>query len=373
MFNPRKKINVLHLTDHVVPGGGHKIILSQLAESSHQENINYTFVIMAGRIDENLRKELVLLNCKLYIFPKDQNKRRIPTLLRLLYIILKERTDIIHTHGPSTLKWSILCKSFIWRLKLVYSVHWKDNFIIQNKLTLMLHRLLVNANICISESVKQNTESQNIKKLVKIYNGVDINAFRSQNNFVENIGTECIKIINVARIEPKVKGQDILIKALNECRKRGINFKCSLVGGTYIHVEPRKKLEELIRKYELEQNIHFLEVRYDIPKLLEESDLFVLASRYEGFGLVIIEAMAAGLPIISSNVDGPAELIKDGENGLLFESENYLDLADKISYLYKNREEMKRLARNAFKSAEAYDISIMCKKYCELYRKVLED
>lgn len=365
-----KKINVLHLTDRVNAGGGHKIILNQLNDSELEDKINYTFVIMAGVIDENLKEEISALNCKLYILPKNENKKRIITLFRLLKIIYKEKIDIIHTHGPSTKHWSMLCKIFINKLKLVYTVHWMDNFKPLNKILLFLHNLLVDASICISKAVEQNSLPYYIKNLVQIYNGIDIEHFRPKNTLPKYKDPNSFKIINVARIEHQIKGQDILLKALGECKKRNLHFKCDLVGGTYHHTDSKEYLEKLIKELNLDNEISFLDIRYDIPELLFESDLFVLASRHEGFGLVVVEAMAAGLPVIASNIEGPAEIIQSGENGLLFENENYLDLADKITDLYQNRDKMNYLAKNAYKDAAKFDISIMSQKYYELYKRL---
>jgi len=88
-------------------------------------------------------------------------------------------------------------------------------------------------------------------------------------------------------------------------------------------------------------------------------------------GLVVLEAMAAGVLVIASNIDGPAELINHENNGLLFESGNHLDLAEKIIELCKNREKMNQFAQNASEYVKSFDISVMCEKYCELYKSLV--
>ena len=101
--------------------------------------------------------------------------------------------------------------------------------------------------------------------------------------------------------------------------------------------------------------------------MLSQSDLFILPSRIEGLPLSLLEAMSSKLPVIASNISGSAEIVEHGKNGLLFKSENHTDLAEKIMFLYKNREEMKRLAQEAIETAHRFDISVMVKDYWDMY------
>lgn len=123
----------------------------------------------------------------------------------------------------------------------------------------------------------------------------------------------------------------------------------------------------------LESDIEFLVNRTDVPEVLKQADLFVLASRYEGLGLVVLEAMAASVPVIASNIDGPAELIQDGQNGLLFKTNDAESLFEKIRYLYDHPVIADRLADEALRSVKGFDIHLMKERYYQLYQRLLPE
>lgn len=114
----------------------------------------------------------------------------------------------------------------------------------------------------------------------------------------------------------------------------GLDVRCNFVGsppeGDSATVG---SLKALAIAEGVADRIRFVFGRTDVREPLGEADIFVLPSRFEGFGLVLLEAMAAGLPVIASDVDGPAELLVDGSNGIKFAVGSERDLARKIMAL----------------------------------------
>jgi len=251
------------------------------------------------------------------------------------------------------------------KLKLVYTIH--DSIIVRNwnKAILFINRTFIDINIAISEAILNDCIKNNLKA-IKIYNGVNIKKWKQAHG-----NDLAFNIINVARITYYKKGLDILVKALKECKDRDVKFTCNLVGGVYEYdTESFEYLKKLIEDLDLSDEITFLGNREDIPDLLAQSDLFILPSRFEGMPISLLEAMATKLPVIASNISGSSDLIEHEKNGLLFESENHSELAEKISFLYNNREEMRRLAQNGYEFAQNFDISIMCERYWDLYKNL---
>ena len=167
----------------------------------------------------------------------------------------------------------------------------------------------------------------------------------------------------MARLDHQQKGQDILINAIHFLKRSDQSCICSLVGvGTSYTF-----LKDLVARLSLGRDIAFLGNRNDVPALLREADLFVLPSRFEGFGIVAIEAMVSGLPVVVSDVDGPGEFIVHAKNGLLFESENALDLAEKITKIMMDSALSKRLAEAGLATAAKYSIETMQTRYLSVY------
>jgi glycosyltransferase involved in cell wall biosynthesis len=132
----------------------------------------------------------------------------------------------------------------------------------------------------------------------------------------------------------------------------------------------------MIREYHLEDQIHMLgnKDRHWVYEHLADYDLFIHPSRREGFGLSLVEAMAAGLPVIASNCDGPAEILEHGRYGILFENGSVESLAEailKMIDMLKNGE-AQTLAESAYTHAlQHYSIHRTASEYINLYERIL--
>lgn len=363
-----EKINILHLSSGLPVGGSSRVLLDILACFKQRKDVQNILAVTSDNIDESYQKELSFLNKESQYFLKE--KQRISLILKLVNIIKKHKVNIIHCDGFEGFKISMVLKLFLPKLKLVYTIHDTNLIKKYRKRSIFAKNIFVDAHIAISKAVEEECKDHSLKNIVQINNGINLDKFL-QKGVKINESQDFIKIINVARIQLPKKGQDILIKALNECKIKGLKFSCDFVGGVDdVDMDSFAYLKSLVKEYNLENEIHFLGNRTDIIELLQQSDLFILPSRFEGFGLVILEAMASGLPVIASNIDGPKEIITHEANGILFENENYLELAGKIADLYSNRQKLINIAKAGFKLSENYGIETMCDKYCELYNKL---
>jgi glycosyltransferase involved in cell wall biosynthesis len=132
-------------------------------------------------------------------------------------------------------------------------------------------------------------------------------------------------------------------------------------------------LQALASTLQLKSRIQFVQGRSDVNTFLGRADIFVLPSRHEGFGLALVEAMAAGLPVIASNIEGPADIVTDGEDGLLFDSGSEEELATKIATLIQYPAVTEKIRTNGRITAGKYDISSMRDRYVEIYRRLVVD
>lgn len=151
-------------------------------------------------------------------------------------------------------------------------------------------------------------------------------------------------ILFVGRFNIKVKGIDYLIKIMRKVFEKDKEIKLIMVGDG----DDKYKIENLIKRNGLENNIILEGTTTDIEKYYLNSDVTVSTSRWEGFGMVIVESMACGVPVVCFDNYGPNEIISDGENGYLISKFNIDEFANKLIKLmncYKEREKMGKAAR----------------------------
>ena len=362
---------VMHLISSLQVGGAEKLLVSFLEEARHQSSMAFVVVVMNNQVHEDLKRELLALGLPVYFLNRPEGHKHPKYLRRLKEIIAKHNISLIHAHNAGSKFWAMLCKATQPSLKLAFTVH--DTHIVpkMKPWERSLHQRFIDHTIAISDAVFRECDLAGIRPASRIYNGIRVARFAEHRHHREQLSPP-IRIINVARMDHRKKGQDILLRALDRCKRQGMAFQCKLVGGVYAYNQRAyQELRDLARELNLQEQVEFLTDRTDIPNLLGSSDLFVLPSRYEGLGLVVLEAMAAGVPVIASAMDGPRELIVNEETGLLVEPENYEALAETMVQVLSNPARLQQMREAAFRFVQGMDISVMTEQYLQLYRRLL--
>jgi len=208
--------------------------------------------------------------------------------------------------------------------------------------------------------------------LQTIANGVDMERFdvsASRDQYPDlDLSPEDFVFICVGRLE-KIKGHDVLMKAFGKMKSmRGV--KLLIVGDGPV----REEIENHVREQGLQHMVRMLGHRNDIPYLLNLSDCFVLSSRSEGLSCSIIEAMAAGLPVIATDVGGNSELVTDDVNGYLVPSENPDVLSTRIQIMIQDTTKRQNFAEMSLNRArEHYSLDSMMEKYLDNYNLMIEN
>ncbi len=166
---------------------------------------------------------------------------------------------------------------------------------------------------------------------------------------------------------PFKKGQDVLVHAFQTVRSRHPDVDLLFAGDG----RERSRCERLAADLGLDKGVLFLGAvaRDEIPKLLAGCEMLVLPSRREAFGMVLLEAMAAGKPVVATRVDGIPELVSDGENGLLVNPDDPQALADAICALLEDQGLARRLGRRGKELARDYSWSKIAERYVAVYAK----
>lgn len=183
---------------------------------------------------------------------------------------------------------------------------------------------------------------------------------------VEVSSLENKKIISAGRLESQ-KGYDILIDVWKIVNKKYSNWTLEIYG----EGNERKKLEEKIKKLNLEKNLKLMGNTPNIKEKFLESSIYVMSSIYEGFGLVLIEAEHCGLPLISFKCHcGPSDIISHGENGFLCEVNNINEMAKYIIKLIEDRELRIKIGKKAREDSYKYLEENIMKQWKELYENI---
>lgn len=207
--------------------------------------------------------------------------------------------------------------------------------------------------LCVSKSVKEGIENKyNVNNAKVLYNPIDIDKILKLSNEEIDISDEYnnIKLISVGRLSEE-KGYDRLLRVFNKLNTEGYNLKLTLVGSG----EKYNELYTYIRENGLENNVSLLGYKKNPYKYVKSSDLFVCSSLSEGFSLVIGEAMALGIPVVSVECPGPNELLDYGKYGELVENSE-VGLYNGIKELILNKDLYIKYKDESFERAKIFSI-----------------
>jgi glycosyltransferase involved in cell wall biosynthesis len=238
----------------------------------------------------------------------------------------------------------------------------------------LLNSALKNANHihCISNALSESIQrffGINAGKITIIPNGVDLRKFSPREGIDLKSKFGCQKvIINVSRLSPK-NGIEYVIRAMPYVVQKE-DAKLILVGDG----PSREKLENLVDELKLKDRAVFMgRVEHnEVPRLIAEADVFIRTSITEGLGIVFLEAMACGTPVIASNVQGILDIVFDEVTGLLVDPEDVRGIADRIVRVLDDEILRDKLRKNALEFVKSYDWNKISKQTLELYKSMLE-
>lgn len=247
-----------------------------------------------------------------------------------------------------------------------YPPHWTGRAFDKFRFQVQLGRPVTAALACCSEYVREGVIQHfgvPSDEAVTVYNGVRTQELARRAEAARSRRRRGpLRVGMVARLEVH-KDQPTLIRATAALRKAGRPIHCILIGDG-----SRRAEYELLAKAEgVEDVVHFLGSRRDVPEQLGELDVFVFAAKPdEGFGIALVEAMAAGVPIVATDVGACREVLNDGEAGLLVPPGNPLRLAEAISEVVTDVAATKARVKRAKTRATGFSMERMADAYANL-------
>lgn len=350
----KEQLKVVHLIFSFTVGGAEHLV-ADLANQQIKKHKVWIFIIndlvdevALNRVDK--RVKMVFLKRK----PGSFSPLKV---LKLTFKLNKLNPDIIHCHTINCIRLLALVKA-----KKILTIH-DVGFPIAG---LDKYDKL----FAISDAVRQDIAQRSGNNLapVLINNGVPVNDIKFKNPQK----SDWFNIIQISRLQHNKKGQDVAIGALSVLRDKGVNnVKLTFVG----EGPSLEYLQQLVKQHNLVDLVDFagLKSREWIYANLCNYDLLIQPSRFEGFGLTVIEGMAAKTPCLVSNIDGPLALIEKGKYGFSFQSENAESCAIAIqSIMDLSLSQLIKLTEDAYLYAkDNYAIEVMANSYVENYYKVI--
>lgn len=332
-------------------GGVETMLVNIINEQVKTEEVRL-FII--NDFIDNFIVEKISHQCKIFRLNRTPGDKNPLKILKLNYWIWKYKPDIIHVHSYR------VSKLIFGNWNIVRTIHGMNN--ISEEYPRM------KALYSISNVVQDFTQKQGFRSTA-IMNGIKTSAMKLR----DNKGTMPVvyEIVQVSRLYIKDKGQDILLRALGKMAKKGLrNFQMHFIGsGTSEEV-----LRKLANELGISEQVIFegLKSQEHIYQHLCNYDLFVQPSRCEGFGLTVAEAMAAKLPVLVSDIEGPMEIIGNGEYGMSFKSEDVDDLAEKLSIILQGGYDYSLIEKAYQHVCDEYDVRNTARKYISEYKQIVQ-
>ncbi len=380
-------MKILHIIPTLSKGGAERLVLDILKNLNKKDNVEVRLVIFRNEIKYDISeiKELISIipsSVKLSLTKKWQ-----VNVSELQDYLNNFEPDIIHTHlfeaelvsrfcnypkarwfshGHDNMvqlkkwSWSAISKTSItnWYEKQILFKQYKKNGGTQF-ITISTH----------TESYIKAVQSH--YPVTLLHNAIDVKRFQKPADFqkrIEHGGLSSdegnhspltLNLINIGSFVSK-KNQTFLLDIILELNKKGIQTSCFFLGDGPLKPEVEKRAVELcvINQCQFLGNVNTVE------EYLWQSDVYVHTATYEPLGLVLIEAMAAGLPVVALDGGGNRDLMIQGRNGYLIEKQNSELFADRILKVYQNKE------MSNFNAAYAvqFDIESYCEKLVEIYK-----
>jgi glycosyltransferase involved in cell wall biosynthesis len=290
--------------------------------------------------------------------------------------------DIIHSHYEFGDIAAVLLKHQLGAKHLLRTVHnereWPKRWLRRLILTNLLWVLLFDREFGVSRQVVTNLNARPLARLLRkhgivAYNSVDLARFqqslytREQVRAIWGIPHDARLLISIGRLTEQ-KGYRFLLEAMHHVKRKRHDVHLVLIGTGPLEIELRR----LASKLNLGASVHFAGRRLDVEHLLPHFDLFISSSLWEGLPTVILEAMAAKVPVIGTAVSGTSELIEHGRTGLLIPPGDPKQLAEAILYMLDHPDVMQYMIQASYEVVRTrFSIEAVARQYERIYEQLL--
>lgn len=363
-----KKIKLMQITHDLAIGGLQQVVVN-LCRTINKDIFNVSVLCLRELGD--FVPDVEHMGIRVTLIPQEKSVDYF-SFLKVAKILRQEKIDVIHTHNTQPLIDGTIGALIAGVKTIIHTDHARD---FPDKRRYMFAEWamshLVYKMVGVSEHTVANLRKYEripLKKLKTIPNGIDGEKYKvsiDKERKRREIGiTNEGPIIGLGVRITEQKGITYLLQAMPAILKQFPELSLVIAGdGNLV-----ERLKQEVRRLNIDKNVYFIGPRLDMPELLKLFDIYVLPSLWEGLPMVLLEAMAAGCPIVATDVGGNRQAITDGYNGSLVESRNPSQLARAVINLLSDQDLRKTYIHNALKVfINSFSAVIMTHHYEKLY------
>jgi len=374
---------ILYLSDMVGLGGGEISLINHLSNIDRNKFLPVVLCPITGMLTDELLK--IGIETK-KVYWKRIRKLYGPILyypffsfIRLLSFLKNESVDVVNANSFNAMT-LIAPAAKLLDIPMIWTCHgwWPTG-----KASGIFINHFVDKVIAVSGFVKNKLLMEGFvtsQKIIKIHLGIDHSKY-------SNVGSgkavrrefhisKNVPVVGMIGRFQKIKGHNVFVRMATEIIKKHYNVQFMMIGsevfGDSSESDYGREIHNLIMKNGLGEKIVLTGFRYDIPRILKALNVLVVPSEVETFGMVVLEAMATGIPVVSCAQGGPREIIQNGKNGFIINEQNHKELAKKVVFLLENPHIRETMGLNGKRHvADHYQIRDQVNKIESLYLSLL--
>ena len=364
------KIKLMQITHDLAIGGLQQVVVT-ICRCINREKFDVS--VLCLRDLGPFAKEIEEMGIEVHFLSQPGNGTDYFSFFKVAKILKKKQIDVIHTHNTQPFVDGTLGALLSGReMTIVHTDHARD---FPDKRRYMLAEWLMShftyKVVGVSAHTSRNLiryEKISPQKVMTIPNGIDDLKFAIEIDGTkkkQELGLpDCGLIIGLGVRLTRQKGIEYLLKAMPTILEEFPDTAMVIAGEGPLEEELRRDAFSL----GIDKSVHFIGPRLDMPELLKLFDLYVLPSLWEGMPMVLLEAMAAGCPVVATDVGGISKVIEHGINGLIVRPRNPEELAEAVIKLLTDEKLRKEFAQNGLmKFRQKFSADIMTRQYEQLY------
>lgn len=372
-------MKILHIIPSLSKGGAERLVLTICNEMQKRDGLSVRVVTFSNKNEYPNVTQNITWDVVPSVYIPSLRGKAICNIDALQKYVSDYKPDIIHTHlweaeivsrqvnYPNAVWVSHFHDSMRQLSKLSFPISKiKITDFFERNLMIKLYKKYSNSFICISKDTKKYA-MRNLPKLFHsriflLHNAIDNSIFK--NKLSSTFQNNQISLITVGRLDDN-KNQIFLLQVVKFLKELGYSVTLQIIGDGIC----KNLLESFCRENNLLNNVQFLGAVNNPEIYLWQSNIYVHAALSEGFGLTLVEAMAAGLPVVCLDGKGNRDLIEQGKNGYMIFEQNPDLFAEKILEIWNDKNLYKSMSEYAVEFAQKFDIVEYVNTLLEIYKQ----